>query len=97
MHFRVDIWWDSEKPLDSKANHTLKKRQPLGTEENMKTEIEKMVELLQEEIAVQTKEVGKFSTEVSTLRWCLWRAEELVNYQNLTKYDEQRNESKDGE
>ena len=56
-----------------------------------------MVELLQEEIAVQTKEVGKFSTEVSTLRWCLWRAEELVNYQNLTKYDEQRNESKDGE
>lgn len=63
----------------------------------MKTEIEKMVELLQEEIAVQTKEVGKFSTEVSTLRWCLWRAEELVNYQNLTKYDEQRNESKDGE
>lgn len=63
----------------------------------MKTEIEKMVELLQEEIAVQTKEVGKFSTEVSTLRWCLWRVEELVNYQNLTKYDEQRNESKDGE
>lgn len=55
----------------------------------MATEIEKMVDLLKEEIEHQTKECGKFSTEVSTLRWCLWRAEELVNYQNLKKYNDE--------
>lgn len=55
----------------------------------MATEIEKMVDLLKEEIEHQTKEWGKFSTEVSTLRWCLWRAEELVNYQNLKKYNDE--------
>jgi hypothetical protein len=58
----------------------------------MQTEIEKMVDLLKEEIEHQSKEVGKFSTEVSTLRWCLWRAEELVNYQNLTKDNDEISE-----
>ena len=48
-----------------------------------------MVDLLKEEIEHQSKEMGKFSTEVSTLRWCLWKAEDLVNYQNLTKDNEQ--------
>lgn len=48
----------------------------------MLTEIEKMVELLKEEIEYQSRECGKFSTEVSTLRWCLWRAEELLKFQN---------------
>lgn len=54
----------------------------------MKTEIEKMVELLKEEIDFQSKECGKFSTEVSTLKWCLWRAEELVRFQNRFKTEE---------
>jgi hypothetical protein len=56
----------------------------------MATEIEKMVELLKEEMELQIKECGKFSTEVSTLKWCLWRAEELVKFQNRfkTKEDE---------
>jgi hypothetical protein len=58
----------------------------------MKTEIEKMVDLLKEEIEHQSKEMGKFSAEVSTLRWCLWRAEELVNYQNLTKDNDEISE-----
>jgi hypothetical protein len=51
----------------------------------MKTEIEKMVELLNEEIEFQSKECGKFSIEVATLKWCLWRAVELVNFQNRNK------------
>ena len=51
-----------------------------------------MVDLLKEEIEHQSKEMGKFSAEVSTLRWCLWRAEELVNYQNLTKDNDEISE-----
>jgi hypothetical protein len=54
----------------------------------MATEIEKMVELLKEEIDFQSKECGKFSTEVATLKWCLWRAEELVKFQNRFKTTE---------
>ena len=59
----------------------------------MATEIEKMVDLLKEEMEFQSKECGKYSTEVATLKWCLWRAEELVKFQNRFKEKEDGCES----